>query len=76
MINTLDLITWNIDLTLYSKDQLEAISLLAEDSDSSISKQIEDYISEKYKNLSNVMTDVEIEENNFNNIIGGNYDKL
>lgn len=42
------MITWNIDPTNYNREQLENLLKAVEPMDSSISKQIEEYIVETY----------------------------
>ncbi len=38
------MITWNIDLTNYTQEQLEELLSIVEKMDSSIAKEIEDYL--------------------------------
>ena len=42
------MITWNIDLTNYTEEQLEALLEIVEVMDNSIAKQIVDYLIETY----------------------------
>jgi len=43
------MITWNLDPTLYTKEQLENLLYAVEQMDCSISKQIEEYIVETFE---------------------------
>ena len=43
------MINWNIDLTNYTKEQLEELLFVVEKMDSSISNQIVDYLVDTYK---------------------------
>ncbi len=42
------MITWNIDLTNYTEEELEKLLEVVEQMDTSISKQIEMYLVENY----------------------------
>jgi hypothetical protein len=42
------MITWNIDPTIYTEEQLEALLEIVEVMDNSIAKQIVDYLIETY----------------------------
>lgn len=44
------MITWNIDPTLYTREQLEILLDIVEQFDSSISKEIEDYLTNTFTN--------------------------
>ena len=44
-----NMIKWNLDPTLYNKEQLEALLYVVEQMDCSISKQLEEYIVETFE---------------------------
>lgn len=44
------MITWNIDPTNYSEEQLEELLQVVEHMDSSIAREIQDYLIQTYRN--------------------------
>tara|TARA_B100000767_G_scaffold226942_1_gene216740 strand:- start:929 stop:1090 length:162 start_codon:yes stop_codon:yes gene_type:complete len=47
-LKNVNMITWNIDLTNYTEEELEKLLEVVEQMDTSISKQIEMYLVENY----------------------------
>lgn len=61
------MITWNIDLTNYTQEQLEELLSIVEKMDSSIAKEIEDYLVNTYStqhgNINNKIGTIEQMDN-------------